>query len=384
MAWSSATRSTTPRRWRARASTRSARSPRACARATFDDLGLASALQSLAADSERRTGIEVETFVDGALHVLEPDAELVLYRGREEALTNSLRHGGCSRVTIEVRREEDAVVLRVADDGAGLGDAMSGAGIRGMRERSAMIGGRLRFTSPPTGGTAVELRVPAGGGARCLLTPGRRAAPDPARRRPRRRPPRAAARARRRARPDRGRGGRGRARRGGGGVRTECDLAVLDVSMPRMGGLQAARELVQRRPALRILMLSMHRDEQFFLEAPAGRRGRLRREVGGRPRPHRRLPRRDARRDVPVLRRAAPAAPVRAARRHARRRQLSDRESEVLALIAEGHTTQEIAQILVISPRTVDRHRENLLAKLNLRNRVELARYAIRHRLIEP
>ena len=56
----------------------------------------------------------------------------------------------------------------------------------------------------------------------------------------------------------------------------------------------------------------------------------------------------------------------------------------MLALIAEGHTTQEIAQILVISPRTVDRHRENLLAKLNLRNRVELARYAIRHRLIEP
>ena len=110
-------------------------------------------------DHERRTGIEVETFVDGALHVLDPDAELVLYRVAQEALTNALRHGGCSRVTIEVRREEDGVVLRVADDGAGLGDATSGAGIRGMRERAAMIGGRLRFSSPPTGGTAVELRV---------------------------------------------------------------------------------------------------------------------------------------------------------------------------------------------------------------------------------
>jgi two-component system sensor histidine kinase UhpB len=127
--------------------------------ATFDDLGLASALQSLAADAERRTGIEVETFVEGALHVLDPDAELVLYRVAQEALTNALRHGECSRVTIEVRREDDAVVLRVADDGAGLGDATSGAGIRGMRERAAMIGGRLRFTSPATGGTAVELRV---------------------------------------------------------------------------------------------------------------------------------------------------------------------------------------------------------------------------------
>jgi two-component system, NarL family, sensor histidine kinase UhpB len=127
--------------------------------ATFDDLGLASALQSLAADSGRRTGIAVETNVDGALHVIDPDAELVLYRVAQEALTNALRHGACSRVTIEVRRDEDAVVLRVTDDGAGLGDAMSGAGIRGMRERAAMIGGRIRFTSPPTGGTSVELRV---------------------------------------------------------------------------------------------------------------------------------------------------------------------------------------------------------------------------------
>jgi two-component system sensor histidine kinase UhpB len=128
--------------------------------ATFDDLGLASALQSLAADAERRTGIEVETAVDGAQHVLDPDAELVLYRVAQEALTNALRHGACSRVVIGLRREDGAVVLRVADDGAGLGDATTGAGIRGMRERSAMIGGRLRFSTPTAGGTAVELRVP--------------------------------------------------------------------------------------------------------------------------------------------------------------------------------------------------------------------------------
>lgn len=127
--------------------------------ATFDDLGLSSALQSLAADSERRTGIEVGTVVDGALHVLDPDAELVLYRVAQEALTNALRHGECSRVSIEVRRDDEGVVLRVVDDGVGLGDATSGAGIRGMRERAAMIGGRLRFTSAPTGGTVVELRL---------------------------------------------------------------------------------------------------------------------------------------------------------------------------------------------------------------------------------
>jgi DNA-binding NarL/FixJ family response regulator len=165
--------------------------------------------------------------------------------------------------------------------------------------------------------------------------------------------------------------------------RTECDLAVLDVSMPRMGGLQAARELIQRRPQMRVLMLSMHRDEQFFLEA-------LRVGAGGY------VVKSAADRDLIDACRAVMRGEtfLYSDAQHLllkyvrpddlRAPQLSDRESEVLALIAEGHTTQEIAQILVISPRTVDRHRENLLAKLNLRNRVELARYAIRHRLIEP
>ncbi len=166
-------------------------------------------------------------------------------------------------------------------------------------------------------------------------------------------------------------------------LRTACDLAVLDVSMPRMGGLQAARELAQRRPALRILMLSMHRDEQFFLEAlRVGAAGYVVKSAADRDLI-------DACRAVmrgeTFLYSDAQHLLLRYARPDdLRARQLSDRESEVLALIAEGHTTQEIAQMLVISPRTVDRHRENLLAKLNLRNRVELARYAIRHRLIEP
>lgn len=166
-------------------------------------------------------------------------------------------------------------------------------------------------------------------------------------------------------------------------LHTACDLAVLDVSMPRMGGLQAARELAQRRPALRILMLSMHRDEQFFLEAlRVGAAGYVVKSAADRDLI-------DACRAVmrgeTFLYSDAQHLLLRYARPDdLRARQLSDRESEVLALIAEGHTTQEIAQMLVISPRTVDRHRENLLAKLNLRNRVELARYAIRHRLIEP
>jgi DNA-binding NarL/FixJ family response regulator len=65
-------------------------------------------------------------------------------------------------------------------------------------------------------------------------------------------------------------------------------------------------------------------------------------------------------------------------------RALSDREEEVTKLVAESHTSEEIARILSISPRTVDRHRENILAKLGMRDRVELTRWAIRHGLVEP
>lgn len=131
--------------------------------ATFDDLGLASALQSLAADSERRTGVEVETSFDGALQGLDDDAELVLFRVAQEAVTNALRHAECSRVTIGLRRDDGQVVLRVEDDGGGVDGAISGAGIRGMRERAAMIGGRLAISTATIGGTAVELRVPKTG-----------------------------------------------------------------------------------------------------------------------------------------------------------------------------------------------------------------------------
>jgi len=63
---------------------------------------------------------------------------------------------------------------------------------------------------------------------------------------------------------------------------------------------------------------------------------------------------------------------------------LSAREREVAKLVAEAHTSEQIAELLVISPKTVERHRENILAKLGMRDRVELTRWAIRHGLVEP
>jgi DNA-binding NarL/FixJ family response regulator len=167
-------------------------------------------------------------------------------------------------------------------------------------------------------------------------------------------------------------------------LRDEVDLAVLDVSMPRMTGLQAAAELSRRRPGLRMLMLSMHDSEQYLYEAlKAGASGYVLKS--------------GADRDLVEACRAAirgepflyPAAVARLigdllARGEEPADPLTPRELQVVKLIAEAHTTEQIAELLTISPRTVERHRENILAKLGMRDRVELTRYAIRRGLVEP
>ena len=168
------------------------------------------------------------------------------------------------------------------------------------------------------------------------------------------------------------------------GLREPLDLAVLDVAMPRRTGLQAAWELSRQRPDLRLLMLSMHDGELYCLQAlRAGACGYVLKS--------------DADRDLieacraalrgetflyPPTTRAllqawlddpgrAPANP------------LTPREEEVVKLVAESYTSAEIGQMLHITSRTVERHRENVMAKLGLRDRVQLARYAIRHGLID-
>ena len=129
--------------------------------AALDDLGLASALASLCTAVGRRAGIEVAHDIDRPLPELPRDAELAVYRIAQEALTNAVRHSGCSRIAVRVTAEADALVLLVADDGCGVeGDPRSGGGIRGMRERALTVGGRLSLGKAAAGGTEVLLRVP--------------------------------------------------------------------------------------------------------------------------------------------------------------------------------------------------------------------------------
>jgi two-component system response regulator NreC len=164
------------------------------------------------------------------------------------------------------------------------------------------------------------------------------------------------------------------------------DVVLMDVAMPGMNGIEATRAIKATHPEVAVLALTMHEDEEYFFEMlNAGASGYV--------------PKRAAPDDLvsairvvnqgevfiyPTLAKLlvrdflqrVEADPI------AMHEELTSREREVLTYIAEGYTNREIADQLVISVKTVDRHRENIMHKLNLHNRVELVKYAIEKGLI--
>jgi DNA-binding NarL/FixJ family response regulator len=168
----------------------------------------------------------------------------------------------------------------------------------------------------------------------------------------------------------------------------EVDLAVLDVTMPRLTGLQAAAELSKRKPELKVLMLSMHDNEQYLFQAlKAGAAGYVLKTAADRDLVE---ACRSAMRGEPFVYPKGVAALIREYLEAAHEGSiesedpLTPRELEIVKLIAESYTTRQIAETLVISEKTVERHRSNVLEKLGFRDRVALTRYAIRRGLVEP
>lgn len=166
------------------------------------------------------------------------------------------------------------------------------------------------------------------------------------------------------------------------------NVILMDIGLPDMTGIEAARVIKSKFPNIFIVALTIHEDEEYFFKMlEAGASGYV--------------PKRAAPEELLTAIRAASRGEVYLYPSLAKllvkdylsqeREQenkpmldgLTDREQEVLSLLAEGATNDEIAKSLVISPKTVERHRENIMRKLNLHSRAELVRYAIRKGIIK-
>jgi DNA-binding NarL/FixJ family response regulator len=167
-------------------------------------------------------------------------------------------------------------------------------------------------------------------------------------------------------------------------LREHPDLAILDVKMPKLTGLQATREIKQQAPEISVLILSMHDDERYLFEAlKAGASGYVLKTQADTDLLN---AIRAVERGEPFLTPEAQRALIKDVleRGSVSEEELTPREEEIVKLVAEAHTNREIAEILHLSEKTVENHRANAMRKLGMRDRVELVRYAIRRGLIEP
>jgi len=167
-------------------------------------------------------------------------------------------------------------------------------------------------------------------------------------------------------------------------IRERPDLAILDVKMPKLTGLQATRAIREQAPGVAVLILSMYDDERYLFEAlKAGASGYVLKAQADS----------DLLEAVRAVARGEPFLTPKAQRALIKdvlgagavpTDELTPREQEVVKLVAEAHTNKEIAEILHLAEKTVENHRSNAMRKLGMRDRVELVRYAIRRGLIEP
>jgi two-component system response regulator NreC len=165
------------------------------------------------------------------------------------------------------------------------------------------------------------------------------------------------------------------------------DVLLMDIAMPMLNGLEATRQIRRRLPEIRVLVLTMHDNEEYVRQVlSVGAMGYILKDTAARTLLG---AIRSVYKGEPVLSPAITRLVLEDYLRTGDSRKndtadgLSQRESEVLQLIAEGYTNKQIAEILCISIKTVQSHRSNLMVKLNLHDRGELIKYAIQKKIIE-
>ena len=341
----------------------------------LDDFGLVPALERLASTFREQTGMAVDFEAGSDVERLPPETETALYRIVQEALTNVAKHAGATRVSHSRRPARGCG--RRGDRGRRRGLRPRSGPRRRPRPRRDARARRARGRAPPhrvvargrdddrRRGAAVTIRVlvvddhaVVRAGLRRILdaeddveTVGE--APDGER---------AVFEA----------------------MQLQPDVVLMDVVMPGKSGIDATRAVLQAVPATKVLVLSMQDDPRYVREAfDAGASGYVMKEAADDEVV-------DAIRAVAAGQRylhPALGARLLAAESEERRRAaedpLSEREREVLRLLALGHTNQEIAKLLYISVRTAETHRAHIMRKLDLSSRAELVRYALAEGLLE-
>ncbi|MGH8656989.1 MAG: PAS domain S-box protein [Gammaproteobacteria bacterium] len=348
----------------------------------LDKVGLGAAIETHARQFQERTGIHCKVSLVGD-SALEQDRALGVFRVYQEAMTNVARHARASQVEITLFREEGSLLLEVSDNGrvAGVEAADSASmGIIGMQERARILGGSLDIHRDPGAGTTVRLDVPMmrsvsaqglkstkilivddhpivrHGVKQILMQAPLGATVDEA----------------------------GDAASMREHVLTkDCDLVLLDLSLPQKSGLECLSDLKRIRPKLPVLVLSMYSDIQFAVPAlKAGASGYLTKErapkelvnavkkilAGGKY-----ISEQLAKQLAFDLIDGAGKLP---------HELLSEREFHVMRLIGSGRAITEIAQEVCLSPKTISTYRSRVLRKMKLNTNADLTQYCTRHGLI--
>ncbi len=368
----------------------------------LDKLGLVKAIQWYAEDFERRSGISCPVEATNDSLVLPKSVSTCAYRIVQEALLNVWKHSRASQAKIKVTSGHGAVTVRVSDNGVGMDlrrlSEGTTLGLLGMQERAGLVGGKVTIRGNSGGGLRVAASLPMGParpvtGVAADTGPGQTAA------RPR----------------DRGdirvllvddhslvRAGLRRVLEQAPDIRIIAeardgrealdsyqevapDVVVMDISMPEMDGMEASRRLLALDAQARILMLTRFEEEQYAIRAmKAGCLGYLTKGSSTQQLHHAvRAVARGKRflseegQDVVNLQLLSSQP------RSGPLESLSDRELQVLSLLAQGQELKGVARDLELSVKTVETYRSRVLHKLHLRNDVEICQFAMQHGLID-